>query len=166
MPRPVAVPTLEPTGIPLEYETIDWAATSNGKLTDALYEPYALQSIRIAGAQPHPTRLVQSAAMASVAPPKPSYRPHLPEGLVEQGLLSDAQIESVIYAGEAHSAHLAGKWTVDATYDKVEAAADDSETAVRFRKGWFLGDGTGAGKGRQVAGVLLDNWLKGRRRAV
>ena len=39
VPRPVAVPTLEPTGIPLEYETIDWAATSNGKLTDALYEP-------------------------------------------------------------------------------------------------------------------------------
>ena len=30
----------------------------------------------------------------------------------------------------------------------------------------MLGDGTGAGKGRQVAGILLDNWLKGRRRAV
>lgn len=40
-----------------------------------------------------------------------------------------------------------------------------SGDAVRFRRGWFLGDGTGAGKGRQVAGVLLDNWLKGRRRA-
>jgi len=25
---------------------------------------------------------------------------------------------------------------------------------------------TGAGKGRQVAGILLDNWLKGRRRAI
>ena len=39
-------------------------------------------------------------------------------------------------------------------------------TAVRFRRGWFLGDGTGAGKGRQVAAIILDNWLKGRRRAV
>ena len=38
--------------------------------------------------------------------------------------------------------------------------------AVRFRRGWFLGDGTGAGKGRQVAAIILDNWLKGRRRAV
>jgi hypothetical protein len=37
---------------------------------------------------------------------------------------------------------------------------------VRFRRGWFLGDGTGAGKGRQVAGIILDNWLKGRCRAV
>ena len=104
--------------------------------------------------------------MASVAPPKPSYIPHLPIGLVEQGMLSDAQLESVIYAGEAHACHLAGKWTVDVTCDKVEAAPDDCETAIRFRKGWFLGDGTGAGKGRQVAGIVLDNWLKGRRRAV
>ena len=37
---------------------------------------------------------------------------------------------------------------------------------MQFRRGWFLGDGTGAGKGRQVAGILLDNWLKGRRRAL
>ncbi|HKR17195.1 strawberry notch family protein [Rhizorhapis sp.] len=165
-PRLVAVPPVEAAGVVLNYDTVDWAATSGGRLTDALYEPYVLQSIRIAGAQPHPTRLVQSAAMASVAPPMPSYQPHLPLGLVEKGLLSDAQLESVIYAGEAHAVHLAGNWTVDATFDKVEAAPDDCDKAVRFRKGWFLGDGTGAGKGRQVAGVLLDNWLKGRRRAV
>lgn len=165
-PRLVSAPAHEPSGVPLEYELIDWQSPSDGKLSDTLYEPYNLQPIRIAGAQPHPTRLVQSAAMSSVAPPRPSYRPHLPAGLVEQGMLSDAQLESVIYAGEAHADHLAGKWSIDATWDKVEAAPDDCETAVRFRKGWFLGDGTGAGKGRQVAGILLDNWLKGRRRAV
>ena len=165
-PRLVPVPPPEPSGVPLDYELIDWQSPSDGKLSDTLYEPYTLQSIRIAGAQPHPTRLVQSAAMSSVAPPKPNYRPHLPAGLVERGLLSNAQLESVIYAGEAHADHLAGKWSVDATWDKVEAAPDECDTAVRFRKGWFLGDGTGAGKGRQVAGIVLDNWLKGRRRAV
>src|ERR1700730_906828 len=104
--------------------------------------------------------------MASVAPLIPSYRPHLPTNVITDGLLSDAQLESVIYAGEAHSQFLAGSWTVDDTYDVVSAAPDDAEVAVRFRRGWFLGDGTGAGKGRQVAGVLLDNWLKGRRRAL
>jgi hypothetical protein len=81
------------------------------------------------------------------------------------GILSDAQLGSVVYAGEAHAGHLAGSYTVDETYDTVPAAPEDAEGAVRFRRGWFLGDGTGAGKGRQVAAIILDNWLKGRRRA-
>ena len=55
---------------------------------------------------------------------------------------------------------------MDATYDKIEAAPDDAESSVQFRRGWFLGDGTGAGKGRQVAGIILDNKLKGRKRAL
>ena len=55
---------------------------------------------------------------------------------------------------------------VSAAPEPAPAKAGDAENAVRFRRGWFLGDGTGAGKGRQVAGIILDNWLKGRRRAV
>ncbi|WP_375785133.1 strawberry notch-like NTP hydrolase domain-containing protein [Bradyrhizobium sp. Pha-3] len=155
-----------PERVELAYETIEWSPPEGARLTDALYEEYGLQSIRISGSCIHPTKLVQSAAMASVAPPKPSYRPHLSPGLLADGILSDAQLESIIYAGEAHSEFLTGSWTVDPTFDVVAAARDDAENAVRFRRGWFLGDGTGAGKGRQVAGILLDNWLKGRRRAV
>jgi len=155
-----------PEGVELIYETVEWSSPEGARLTDALYEEYGLQSIRLPGSCAHPTKIVQSAAMASVAPPKPTYRPHLPSSLVADGLLSDAQLESIIYAGQAHSEFLAGFWTVDTTFDVVAAARDDAEKAVRFRRGWFLGDGTGAGKGRQVAGILLDNWLKGRRRAV
>ncbi|MBN8971208.1 MAG: strawberry notch family protein [Rhizobiales bacterium] len=162
--RPAARSTMDPQGVELAYDTMDWTPPEGAHLTDAIYEEYGLQSIRIASSQAHPTKLVQSAAMASVAPPKPAYRPMLPANITD--LLSDAQLETVIYAGEAHSDFLAGSWTVDATCDLVQAAKPDAENAVRFRRGFMLGDGTGAGKGRQSAGIILDNWLRGRRKAV
>jgi len=165
-PSSVSAKVPESEAVELAYETVDWKPMEGIGITDALYEEYGLQSICIPGAQAHPTKLVQSAAMASVAPPKTSYRPHLPGKIISDGLLSDAQLESVIHAGERHAGHLVGSWTVDETFDIVSAAPDDAANAVQFRRGWFLGDGTGAGKGRQVAGILLDNWLKGRRRAV
>jgi predicted RNA methylase len=162
--RPAARSTMDPQGVELTYDTMDWTPPEGAHLTDAIYEEYGLQSIRIASSQAHPTKLVQSAAMASVAPPKPAYRPMLPANITD--LLSDAQLETVIYAGEAHSDFLTGSWTVDATCDLVQAATPDAENAVRFRRGFMLGDGTGAGKGRQSAGIILDNWLRGRRKAV
>ena len=39
-------------------------------------------------------------------------------------------------------------------------------TPVTIRRGWMLGDGTGAGKGRQVAAVIADQMLRGSQRAL
>ena len=150
----------------VSYAPKDWTAQTSAKLNSALYEGYNVQSIAIERAKAHPTALVQSAALASVAPPVPSHRPLLPKDILEEGLLSDAQVETVIYAGEAHAQHLQSWFCVDPETDRLVAAEAESDGAFQLRKGWFLGDGTGCGKGRQVAGIILDNWMRGRRRAV
>jgi hypothetical protein len=87
--------------------------------------------------------------MAAVDPPTPTYKPKLPRAVIEKGLLSEAQLEAVVYAGEAHSEML---------------PAAEGEQA--YRKGYFDGDGTGVGKGRTIAGIILDNWNHGRKKAV
>ena len=149
------------------------------------YEPWRPGVARVPGAIAHPTPLVQSAAMAAVPHPVPTYRPVLPEHVVADGLLSDAQLESVVLAGEAHDRHLAADYRIGSGWETVQRCpeedgdddgsagasdvTDDGEvlsTPVRFRRGWMLGDGTGAGKGRQVAAIMLDHWLRGRRRAL
>ena len=104
--------------------------------------------------------------MASVAPPVPTYRPILPTSLVAGAKVSDARPETVIYAGEAHSQLLPGSWILGEAPHQVLLVADDHPGAVRFRKGQFLGAGTGCGKGREIAGVIADNLAQGRHRAV
>jgi len=153
--------------IELDYQTIDWQPPArSGSASLLIYEPYQLQSIIIPDAKPHPDKIVHSVAMASVAPPKPSYHPHLYRQILDNGLLSDVQLESIIYAGEAHSHFLPGHWLFDKDHERLLPATDDDAQARQLRQGYQLGDGTGVGKGRQAAGIILDNWLKGRRKAL
>ena len=74
--------------------------------------------------------------------------------------MSDAQIETVIYAGEAHAEFWQGVTLLTKPRHSLARLAERRRRKrVQFRKGFFLGDGTGSGKGRQAAGIILDNWL-------
>src|SRR6056297_201286 len=90
--------------IPLSFTSFD-TPRDNTPISD-IYARYRPQRIEIAGAQEHPTPLVESIAMASVAPPVPSGAASaelcLPARLIEDGHLSEAQLETIIMAHEAH----------------------------------------------------------------
>jgi hypothetical protein len=131
-----------------------------------LYTPYRVARIAIPGAADHPTPLVESAAMAAITPPAPSHRPLLAPSLIRRGALSDAQLETLVYAGEAFTQDLPGAVRIDGEWRQAVTAAEDDPQAVRLRRGFFLGDGTGCGKGRQVAGMILDAFNAGSRKAV
>jgi hypothetical protein len=108
----------------------------------SLFVPYF--PAKLTGGKPHPAVIVESASMAAVTPPDITYRPNLASEIVSEGLLSDIQLERVIYAGQRHEQRL----------------PDGS------RAGFFVGDGTGVGKGRVLAGIIADHWSQKRQRAI
>ncbi|MCB2079056.1 MAG: strawberry notch family protein, partial [Novosphingobium sp.] len=110
----------------------------------------------------HPTPLVESVAMGSVTAPQPDICPRLPAGWQTDGLLSEAQCETLVYAAQAFARDLPGQFKVSQEGTSLEL----SEDGHAYRQGFFLGDGTGAGKGRQIAAVIMDRWLSGERRHV
>jgi hypothetical protein len=119
------------------------ADSQDGQKSDSsLFVPYLVA--KVTGGQDHPALIVEAASMASVTPPNPTYRPRLPLGLITEGRLSRIQMERVIYAGQRHEQRL----------------PDGA------RGGFYVGDGTGVGKGRVLAGIIVDNWFQGRRRAL
>lgn len=121
------------------------ATANKAELSDSVYETYTPAKLSIAGAKKHPGNLVESAAMGAVFPPDITYQPNIPANTVKEGKLSDAQLEAIVYAGQAHSQFLSGG---------------------EVRRGYFIGDGTGVGKGREISGIILDNWNSGRKKAV
>lgn len=129
----------------LDLDTLDAAEPRQvGDIGDSVYQDYVPSKFRIKGAKPHPGTLQESAALSAVETANVSYLPKLPKSLIENGAVSLAQLEAVAYAGQAHTQVLP-----DGT-----------------RRGFFLGDGPGVGKGRTIAAMVMDNWQQGRKKAV
>jgi predicted RNA methylase len=158
---PVRDEKLSSASEPLAYRTLEEPAPVTEQV--GLYLPYRPSRVRILGATPHPTPLVESLAMGSIAAPRPVHAPMLPRGLVSERRLSEAQLETLIYAGSAFERDLPGRFRPIHNGCELEPSAEEGDL---YRSGYFLGDGTGAGKGRQVAGVILDQWLRGNARHI
>jgi hypothetical protein len=110
------------------------------------YQSYQPQKLKggISHVKATGTALVETSALASVESPDLSYKPDLPAKAIATGHISDAQLEAITYAGQAHQQELPdGK-----------------------RAGFMVGDGTGVGKGTEAAGIALDNWNKGRKKTL
>ncbi len=129
------------------------SSAASGELTQSVFEPYEVERIEIPGGRSHPSPLVQTAAMAAVSLPDTSYAPHLGKEVIQPKNPSDGlslpQLEAVVYAGAAHAKFL---------------PASEGERPVR--RGLMIGDSTGVGKGREIAGIIMDNWNQGRRKAI
>lgn len=111
---------------------------------DGIYAGYVPSKLTVKNVQKHPANLVESSAMAAVSAPTITYTPHIDQNIIDKGLISDVQLENISYAGQAH-----------------EEVLESGE-----RRGYFIGDGTGVGKGRQAAGIILDNFNQGRKKAL
>jgi len=76
--------------VELAYETVAWTPAESGRITEALYEEYELQSIRVPGSQSHPTKLVQVRRHGVSGAADPSYRRTFRLMSSPSGLLSTA----------------------------------------------------------------------------
>uniref|UniRef100_A0A162ABW0 PHD-type domain-containing protein n=1 Tax=Daucus carota subsp. sativus TaxID=79200 RepID=A0A162ABW0_DAUCS len=93
---------------------------------------------------PHPDPIVETSSLSAVQPPEPTYDLRIRGDLERTEALSCLQIETLVYASQKHLQRLP-----DST-----------------RAGFFLGDGAGVGKGRTIAGLILENWQYGRKKAL
>jgi len=133
---------------------LDWSrpARDGSVEADSIHEDWNPEIAFHQDLLSHPSQLIQSATLATVEPPVATYRPRLTRRVIKSGRISDAQFEFLVAAGQAHSRHL------------PTDPRTPGEAAKRV--GIFLADGTGAGKTNEMLGIVMDNLLRGRLKAI
>jgi len=104
------------------------------------YEPLWLKGI----GKKHPDPVVENASLSAVKAPKPpdDCLEDIASAVVKEGKLSNLQLEAVAYANMCFGKNL-----------------EDGS-----RRGFFIGDGAGIGKGRELAGIVAQQWARGVRK--
>uniref|UniRef100_A0A0A1X5G2 Protein strawberry notch n=1 Tax=Zeugodacus cucurbitae TaxID=28588 RepID=A0A0A1X5G2_ZEUCU len=126
------------TAAPPEEEEVDYEEMGVAE-TYAEYWPAKLKL-----GKKHPDPVVETASLSSVEPCDVYYKLSIPTDTINSGYLSALQLESITYASQAHD-HMLPDGT---------------------RAGFLIGDGAGVGKGRTIAGIIYENYLKGRKKAL
>lgn len=85
-------------------------------------------------------------SLSSIEPPDINMKLKIEteSDMIETGALSQLHLETVYYACQRHEVILENG----------------------YRGGFFLGDGAGVGKGRQIAAIIVENYLRGNKKAV
>lgn len=124
--------------------TLDGDDLEEAQVTAENFAQYVPRKLKIG--IPHPDMLIESQSLASVEMPPITYKLVIPQNVIDAGKLSAPQLETVVYASQMHEGpRLPG---------------------TKERAGFFLGDGAGVGKGRQLSGLIFENWLQGRKKAI
>ena len=136
---------MEKTSEPAPEQEEDGSLSTSADVSD-VFSAYNCASLSYG--KPHPGDVVESASLRAMELPTATFplRESLPEGIVNEGKLSELQLEGVLYACQRHQQLL------------------PAENGVATRAGFFIGDGAGVGKGRQIAGLILDSCVRGRRK--
>ncbi|KAL0965763.1 hypothetical protein UPYG_G00285410 [Umbra pygmaea] len=133
-------PTLKQTGLKDEEEPEEEDDEELGHAET--YAEYMPMKLRI-GLR-HPDPVVETSSLSSVNPPNVWYRLSIPEETIDRGWLSALQLEAITYAAQQHETFLPNG----------------------DRASYLIGDGAGVGKGRTIAGIIYENYLLGRKRAL
>eukprot|EP00775_Hariotina_reticulata_P007699 gene7699-7898_t len=114
------------------------------QLSKEIFTSYVCKSIQ--RGRPHAGDIAEASSLSAIPLPPSGYPlwDALPCEVVDHGKLSQLQLEGVLYACTRHQ--------------QILPSGE--------RAGFFIGDGAGVGKGRQISGVILDNYVRGRRRHV
>jgi hypothetical protein len=123
-------------------EDIDDSEEEDDHFQAETYADYMPMKLKIG--KRHPDPVVETASLSSVHPPNVWYRLNIPDETIDEGKLSALQLEAITYACQQHETFL----------------KDGS------RAGFLLGDGAGVGKGRTLAGIIYENYLLGRKKAI
>lgn len=139
--QPLQAPQLAPV-IPIVSKDEDEVDEEEDIFQAETYADYKPAKLKIG--QRHPDPVVETSSLSSIAPPDCYYRFAIPEETIDEGKLSALQLEAIGYACQQH----------------------DRDLKDGSRAGFLLGDGAGVGKGRTLAGLIYENYLLERKRAI